>query len=148
MPLARRRTTPLIALAVLSLLAAYLAVTPGRAGAATCGTANAALGRPATASSTENASFGAGNAVDGNAGTRWSSAAADPQWIQVDLGATATVSQVVLQWEAAYGRAFQIQTAAAPAGCRDRAEARCLCRSASGLCAAAGCLRSAAPRLR
>src|SRR5436305_1940780 len=33
----------------------------------------------------------------------------DPQWIQVDLGATATVSQVVLQWEAAYASAFQIQ---------------------------------------
>ena len=26
-------------------------------------------------------------AVDGNTGTRWSSAAADPQWLQVDLGA-------------------------------------------------------------
>ena len=27
---------------------------------------------------------------------------ADPQWLQVDLGATATISQVVLNWEAAY----------------------------------------------
>ena len=35
-------------------------------------------------------------------GTRWSSAFSDPQWIQVDLGQTATVDQVVLTWEAAY----------------------------------------------
>jgi F5/8 type C domain len=66
-------------------------------------------GRPATASSTENAGTPASAAVDGNPGTRWSSAFSDPQWLQVDLGVTATVSQVVLQWEAAYGRAFQLQ---------------------------------------
>jgi beta-glucanase (GH16 family) len=69
-------------------------------------------GKPATASSTENAGFPAANAVDGNTGTRWSSAFADPQWLQVDLGATHSVSQVVLNWEAAYATAFQIQTSA------------------------------------
>jgi hypothetical protein len=69
-------------------------------------------GKPATASSIENAGLPASAAVDGNAGTRWSSAFSDPQWIQVDLGATATVDQVVLQWEAAYARAFQIQVSA------------------------------------
>ena len=73
---------------------------------------NAALGRPATASSTENAGTPAGAAVDGNAGTRWSSAFSDPQWIQVDLGATPTICQVVLSWEAAYATAFQIQVSA------------------------------------
>jgi hypothetical protein len=67
-------------------------------------------GRPAIASSTEGAAYPASAAVDGNTGTRWSSAFADPQWLQVDLGATATVSQVVLQWETAYATAFQIQT--------------------------------------
>jgi hypothetical protein len=73
-------------------------------------------GRPATASSTENAAFPASNAVDGSATTRWSSAFSDPQWIQVDLGASATLSQVVLQWEAAFARAFQIQVAEAAGG--------------------------------
>src|SRR5262249_58033215 len=29
--------------------------------------------------------------------------------IQVDLGATASITQVVLNWETAYGKAFQIQ---------------------------------------
>ncbi|MFC0545883.1 discoidin domain-containing protein [Kutzneria chonburiensis] len=67
-------------------------------------------GKPATASSTENASFGAGNAVDGNPGTRWSSAFSDPQSLQVDLGATHTISRVDLNWEAAYATGFQIQT--------------------------------------
>jgi hypothetical protein len=76
---------------------------------ATCGTANAALGRTATASSTENAGTPAANAVDGNTGTRWSSAFSDPQWIQVDLGASASVCRVTLVWEAAFARAFQIQ---------------------------------------
>ena len=67
-------------------------------------------GHPATASSSENTSFTAPNAVDGNTGTRWSSAFSDPQWVQVDLGATHTVSQVVLNWETAYATAYQIQT--------------------------------------
>ncbi len=93
------------------LLGAALAVVPaGRATAAACGTSDAALNRPATASSSENASFPASNAVDGNSGTRWSSAFSDPQWLQVDLGTSQDICQVVLNWEAAYGKAFQIQT--------------------------------------
>jgi hypothetical protein len=67
-------------------------------------------GKTATSSSSENASFAAGNAVDGNTGTRWSSAFSDPQWLQVDLGATHTISRVDLNWEAAYATGFQIQT--------------------------------------
>ena len=66
----------------------------------TCGTTNAALNRPATASSAESAATGAAAAVDGNTGTRWSSAFSDPQWIQVDLGSSQTICRVTLQWEA------------------------------------------------
>ncbi|WP_204059026.1 discoidin domain-containing protein, partial [Microbispora corallina] len=69
-------------------------------------------GKPATASSVENAGTPASAAVDGNPGTRWSSAASDPQWLQVDLGTTASVSQVVLTWETAYATAFQVQVSA------------------------------------
>jgi hypothetical protein len=79
-------------------------------GGGTCGTTNVALHKPVTASSTENAGFPPQNAVDGNPGTRWSSAFSDPQWIQVDLGQTYSICQVVLNWEAAYARAFQLQT--------------------------------------
>jgi hypothetical protein len=81
----------------------------GDTGSAGCGPANVALNHTATASSTENAGTPASNAVDGNTGTRWSSAFSDPQWIQVDLGAQFTICRVTLVWEAAYARAFQIQ---------------------------------------
>jgi hypothetical protein len=96
--------------AVLVLLAAaYAAVTVGQAHAADT---LLSQGRTATASSTENAGTPAGAAVDGNTGTRWSSAFSDPQWLQVDLGTTATITSVSLNWEAAYARSFQIQTSA------------------------------------
>jgi F5/8 type C domain-containing protein/glycosyl hydrolase family 64 (putative beta-1,3-glucanase) len=113
MPFVHRRIPLLAALSVLLLLVAYLAVTPGRAAAAG---ALLSQGRPATASTTENATFPASAAVDGNTGTRWASAFADPQWVQVDLGATATIDQVTLSWEAAFARSFQIQVAPAATG--------------------------------
>ena len=66
-------------------------------------------GRPAIASSAENGGAPAAAAVDGNTGTRWSSAWSDPQWLRVDLGSTAAITQVQLQWETAYAKAFEIQ---------------------------------------
>lgn len=74
-----------------------------------CGTTNVALGRPVRVSSTESSSYPGSNAVDGNTGTRWSSAFSDPQWIRVDLGTSRTICRVRLNWEAAYGKAYQIQ---------------------------------------
>jgi len=101
----RRRITGAV-LAVLALAVTFTAGTAGRAQAATL----LSQGRPATASSLENASFPASAAVDGNTSTRWSSAFSDPQWLQVDLGSVSAISQVVLDWETAYATAFQIQT--------------------------------------
>ncbi len=70
-----------------------------------------ARGKTATASSVEpNSTHVAANAVDGNAGTRWGSVHADPQWLQVDLGASYTLNRVRINWEAAYARTYQIQT--------------------------------------
>src|SRR4051794_18821372 len=108
------RRRPLLLSAVLGavlvlLVAAYAALTVTSAHAADT---LLSQGRTATASSTENAGTPASAAVDGNTGTRWSSAFADPQWLQVDLGATATISSVSLNWEAAYAKSFQIQTSA------------------------------------
>ena len=76
-----------------------------------CGTTNAALGQPATASSsTENAGTPAVDAVDGNAGTRWSSAFSRPAVARRSTSARSLpICQVVLQWETAYATAFQIQ---------------------------------------
>ncbi len=69
---------------------------------------NLALNQPAVASSTNDGTV-ASEAFDGNLNTRWGSAYSDPQWIYVDLGATFSVSKVVLDWEAAYATAYQIQ---------------------------------------
>src|SRR5437660_8159526 len=73
---------------------------------------NLALNKPATSSSNENAGTTPNLAVDGNAGTRWSSARSDLQWIQIDLGATYNINHVKLTWETAYGKAYQIQVSA------------------------------------
>ncbi|WP_033438231.1 discoidin domain-containing protein [Saccharothrix sp. NRRL B-16314] len=103
----RSRSRLLTAALALGLAAALTPVISAQA--AECGTTNAALNRPATASSVENGGTPATAAVDGNTGTRWSSAFSDPQWIQVDLGSTQTVCRVTLNWETAYGKAFQVQ---------------------------------------
>ncbi|GAA1615116.1 discoidin domain-containing protein [Actinoplanes couchii] len=100
--------------AVLStVLAATLGVTVvSVASSASAADIPVSQGKPATASSVESAAFPASAAVDGDAGTRWSSTFADPQWLQVDLGSSQPITQVVLNWEAAYASAFTIQTSA------------------------------------
>jgi hypothetical protein len=112
-PRARPRRTPRLGrlaapLGVLALAAAAVALVPG--GNASAADTLLSRGRYATASSTEGQGYVAQYAFDGDPATRWSSQAADPQWIAVDLGTSATVSSVKLVWEAAYARAFQLQT--------------------------------------
>jgi beta-glucanase (GH16 family) len=75
-----------------------------------CGTTNVALNKLVTASSSEDAPRAPANAVDGNTTTRWGSQFSDPQWIYVDLGSTQSICRVKLNWEAAYGKSYQIQT--------------------------------------
>ncbi|TYP74737.1 discoidin domain-containing protein [Paenibacillus methanolicus] len=101
------RTIWLAILSALLLLACAAAFATAPVKAATV---NLALGKAVTVSSTENAQYGGANAVDGSTATRWSSIANDQQYIIVDLGATRSVSSVVLKWEAAYAKGFQIQT--------------------------------------
>jgi hypothetical protein len=71
---------------------------------------NLALKKPVTASSIQDASLPASAAVDGNVASRWSSAWTDNEWISVDLGTATTVSHILLNWEAAYAKSYQIQT--------------------------------------
>ncbi|MGW1626654.1 discoidin domain-containing protein [Streptomyces sp. NPDC002172] len=94
---------------VLAAMAALLALPTAHAPAARAADAALSQGKTATASSEENAGTTAANAVDGNTGTRWSSAFTDDQWLLVDLGATAQVNQVVLDWETAYGKDYKVQ---------------------------------------
>jgi hypothetical protein len=102
----KRRRRRAAALTLAALAAGTLVTTSTPAAAADT---LLSQGKPATASSTENVSFPATAAVDGNAGTRWSSAFADPQWIQVDLGSSQQLTSVVLNWETAFATAYQLQ---------------------------------------
>jgi beta-glucosidase-like glycosyl hydrolase len=75
-----------------------------------CGTQDLALDQPTTASSTQDATdYPAPDATDGDPGTRWSSLASDPQWLDVDLGSPQQICSVGILWEAAYASAFQVQ---------------------------------------
>ncbi|MFF5287537.1 glycosyl hydrolase family 8 [Streptomyces sp. NPDC013171] len=101
----RRRSVTLLGLA--GLLALPLTVLPQ----AQAADGLVSGGKAVTASSVETSAFGPGLAVDGNTATRWASAeGVDPQWIRIDLGANHTISRVKLDWEAAYGKAYRIQT--------------------------------------
>ncbi|MFH8626333.1 glycosyl hydrolase family 8 [Streptomyces vietnamensis] len=104
----RRRSVSLLGLA--GLLALPLTVLPVLPQAqAADGLVSG--GKPVTASSVETSAFGPGLAVDGSTATRWASLeGVDPQWIRIDLGADHTISRVKLDWEAAYGKAYRIQT--------------------------------------
>lgn len=76
---------------------------------------NVSQGKTATASSFQTDPTGgcpcaAANAVDGKFDTRWASDWSDPQWVQVDLGASTAFKHVQLAWDPAYGKAYDIQT--------------------------------------
>ncbi|WP_235775419.1 MULTISPECIES: discoidin domain-containing protein [Paenibacillus] len=67
-----------------------------------------AANKPAFASSVEG-NHAAANAFDGDATTRWSSQYSDPQWIYIDLVGNYLISEVKLNWEAAYASEYKIQ---------------------------------------
>ncbi|MEA3462538.1 MAG: GH116 family glycosyl hydrolase, partial [Bacteroidota bacterium] len=69
----------------------------------------APINKIAVASSVEGPGFEADKAIDGDFSTRWSSEFSDPQWIYIDFGESKTFSTVTLDWEAAYGKAYEIQ---------------------------------------
>lgn len=76
---------------------------------------NVSQGKTATASTfqtdpTGGCPCGAANAVDGKFDTRWASDWSDPQWVQVDLGASTSFKHVQLAWDPAFGKAYDIQT--------------------------------------
>ncbi|WP_020669034.1 penicillin acylase family protein [Amycolatopsis nigrescens] len=83
--------------------------------------ANLSAGRTAQASSYERGWFDSppSKAVDGDRGTRWASDWSDEQSITVDLGSVRRVARTVLRWEAAYGKAYRIQTSADGSTWRD-----------------------------
>ncbi|MFJ2740662.1 discoidin domain-containing protein [Streptomyces sp. NPDC087440] len=108
-PLSPPRMRGPVALITLGALLASC-VTLATAPAADAADTLLSQGRPATASSQEGDGLAAPAAVDGNlTGTRWASRWTDAEWLQVDLGATRNLSRVVLSWESAYGKSYEIQ---------------------------------------
>lgn len=67
-------------------------------------------GRPAFASSVENASMGPERAVDGQSNTRWSSDFTDHNWIYVDLEELHQITGVKLYWQNSYSKDYEVQT--------------------------------------
>ncbi|HEX8865913.1 MAG TPA: PQQ-dependent sugar dehydrogenase, partial [Lentzea sp.] len=68
-------------------------------------------GKPTTESASGGANYAPKNAVDGNSGTRWASKSnTDPAWIRVDLGASANISRVRLQWDLSCAKAYRVET--------------------------------------
>ncbi|MBW8383841.1 MAG: DNRLRE domain-containing protein, partial [Youngiibacter sp.] len=68
-----------------------------------------AYNHASNSSSVENPSFIASYAFDANNSSRWSSYATDNEWIYVDLGSSKSIGRVVLDWEYAYGKSYDIQ---------------------------------------
>ncbi|RYD93994.1 MAG: discoidin domain-containing protein, partial [Sphingobacteriales bacterium] len=70
-------------------------------------TGNLALNKTATASTSFNDPQ---LSIDGDAGTRWSLAAAtENEWYKVDLGAAKSIGRVDIKWEGAYATDYAIQ---------------------------------------
>ncbi|MEW2295601.1 discoidin domain-containing protein [Streptomyces sp. NPDC006743] len=102
----RRAAVPLLALGALLASSLTVALAPAAHAAGTL----LSQGKTATASSQEGAGYFAAAAVDGDlTGTRWASQWSDQQWLQVDLGQQSVLDRVVLTWESAYGKDYEIQ---------------------------------------
>lgn len=70
---------------------------------------NLAYQKQVVASSISEEAGSAAAITDGNSGSRWTSSYTDNQWVYVDLGKTEQISQVIVEWEAAYAKAYKIQ---------------------------------------
>ncbi len=71
---------------------------------------NLALGKKVTESGHENVGTVPQNAIDGDLSTRWGSLHKDNEWLQVDLGKTASLYKINIHWEAAYASEYKIMT--------------------------------------
>ncbi|MFF0312062.1 family 20 glycosylhydrolase [Streptosporangium sp. NPDC004379] len=117
MPDAPRRPIPPIkrlSLAALLAVALPLAAPAPSTATAVPEPVNLAPAGTAAASSVEldRPDFAAAHVIDGDAATRWSSAYADDNWVQVKLAEPSKVDHVTLRWPNACARDFVLQTSA------------------------------------
>ena len=74
---------------------------------------NLALGAAATASSNESDARSAPCVCDGDMSTRWASQeGSDNEWIQLDLGESKPLQEIVLKWEDAYASQYKLELSA------------------------------------
>ena len=74
---------------------------------------NLALGAAATASSNESDTRSAPCVCDGDMSTRWASQeGSDNEWIQLDLGESKPLQEIVLKWEDAYASQYKLELSA------------------------------------
>ena len=92
-----RRMDPVAQQYLLNLLSTYLNKKPVTS-----------LYPQAVASSVEAPGLEPDNAVDCDPDTRWSSEWSDPQWIIANLGSIQPVNKVILEWETAYGKEYEV----------------------------------------
>ncbi len=92
-----------------TVMAGAAAMEPVPPLAAAGGAAAISEGCAATASSEQGGDSGAANTVDGNPGTRWSSKASDAEWLTIDLGVPCKLEKIILIWETAYGKDYDLQ---------------------------------------
>jgi hypothetical protein len=91
---------------------AAITLLPGAIAAASTAQADALLsqGKTVATSTVESSSYAGAKAVDGSTTTRWASVeGADPQWLRIDLGQSAAIHRVLLNWEAAYAKKYRIE---------------------------------------
>ena len=50
----------------------------------------------------------AAKAFDGDPATRWESERSDPQWLQIDFGAPTALRRLVIDWETAHGKVYDL----------------------------------------
>ena len=70
---------------------------------------NKALFKKTDASTIENSSHYHAFAVDGDSLSRWSTKYNNDQWFMVDLDDIFTIQQILIDWEAAYGKVYNIE---------------------------------------
>lgn len=70
---------------------------------------NLALYKPVTVSSARYAVRPGSSAVDGISATRWESNYSDQQWLYVDLMKKYAIDTIIINWENAYGKDFDLQ---------------------------------------
>jgi hypothetical protein len=87
-----------------SLLVLLLSLAPMMAGAALPEKSSWHV----TSSGSQEDAYPASAAADGVVTTRWSSAASDPQWLEIDLVVTSHVSGAWVRWETAFATEYDI----------------------------------------